>query len=113
MSRVFIVNEPLRRTDEGTYVRHMDTSSASEFGEVVYLLPPGFPPNDPEGSLPALREKLADFSADDYLVMIGHPMLISWTAALAARAAGGKLKILQWNRNLQRYMAVPATIWTA
>jgi hypothetical protein len=110
MSRIFIPHEPLRRDPEsGEMVRKIDLSPAAAFGELVFLLPPGEPPRDPVPTIEILRAKLAGFQSNDYLLPVGSPLLIAWAAAIAARAAGGRLRLLQWR--FGAYAAVEAILW--
>jgi hypothetical protein len=112
MSIVYVTHEPLRRDeDTGEMVRAVDLSPAEEWGELRFLLPPGAPPLDPEAVLPQLRAGLAEFRVSDFLLPVGHPVLIAWAAALACRAAGGHLRLLQWRARERRYSAVSASVW--
>ncbi len=79
----------------------------------MFLIPAGPDvPHDPEVSLSAMRRKLFDFTAEDYLLPIGSPMLIAWAAALATQASGGKLKMLDWQRDLKKYYVVSAEVFS-
>lgn len=108
MSRVFIPHEVLQRNPEsGNFERKMDLSTAAQYGELTYLLEPGRPPNDPALYLPTLRAGLATFTPDDLLLPIGHPAVVAYCSALAARASGGHLRLLVWNRRLGQYIVTP------
>lgn len=109
--RVFVVNEVLRRNEQGDMVSVRDLSAAYKFGELVFLVS-GKPPLDPQPSIDTLTEKLADFTGNDYLLLIGHPALIGWAAAIAARKTGGKLNLLQWVDHMRDYVPMRATLWT-
>lgn len=95
MSRVFVVHEPLNK-DAG---RTKDLSGARPFGELVYLVSAGKPPNDLSGLLPRMKSLLADYRAEDFILPIGHPVLIGWAAALASHRTNGKIKFLYWVGN--------------
>lgn len=111
--RVFVIHEPLRR-DRVTgemYPMH-DLTPAAEFGDIRVVLPSANrPPLDPEASLPTLREAMADFSSDDYLVMVGDMNLVCWAAALAARSTDGAIRLLRWDGRGERYVALEAQLW--
>lgn len=113
MSRVFVVSEPLRWDEEQrAWVRSRDLSPAREHGELVFLLPPGNEgPADPAVAIATLTEKLAGFTVRDYLLPIGHPLYLAWAAAIAARAAGGRLRLLHWRPRERRYHVVAAELW--
>lgn len=100
MSRVFIVNEPLK-TNHGTGEkgRAIDLRPAQLFGELVFLSPAGEPPLDPDGWLPRMRELLSTFKfGEDYLLPVGHPSLIVAAAAILGCFIGSEasLCILVW-----------------
>lgn len=78
-------------------VPKFDTSSAEEYGELVYLLGPNAGPFVPETVLPELHRKLADVREEDYLLLIGNPALISFVACVAADYLDGRLRLLQWS----------------
>lgn len=106
MPRVCIIQEPVRWDAGHTAYRPVyDLSPAAAWGTPEFLLPPGDPPLDPVATLPALRTKLAGFSHHDYLLLIGHPLLIAWASIEAARAAGGLVQFLHWHRAGKRYIA--------
>lgn len=97
MAKVYIVQEPMRR--EGlsrSMVPARDFSDAARFGEIVFVFAGTRPSADPRESIEEVCANLSKFSPDDYLIMVGHPSLQAWTAAIAARNAGGSLRILEW-----------------
>lgn len=109
--RVFVVNEPLKVHGDG-YRNTIDISSAAEYGEFVFLTPPGADvPADPEASLQGMRLKLHSFGPRDFLLPIGHPMLIAWAASLAARANRGSIAMLHWHSRQRRYFPVRAQVY--
>lgn len=112
--RVFIVHEPLKfDRGSGQMRRWADLTPASEFGELIFILPPGQPPIDPRATLPKLQEALKDFSDDDHLLAIGQPALLAWAAAIAARAANGRIRVLVWQTSIKRYTSIAASVWNA
>ena len=112
-ARVFVPHEVLRRNvHTREFERAMDLSPAARYGELVFLLPAGRPTNNCAEYLPSLRAQLARFTVDDYLLPIGHPAVQAYCAALAARAANGRLRLLVWNAKQACYEATsPAQLW--
>lgn len=110
MPKVYVTNEPVARTTNG-FSRVFDLSPASKFGELVFLTPAGHPPHDPAQTLPLLEAKLRDFKHSDYLLAIGHPALIGWATAYAARASGGEVCMLVWLPHQRCYQPVRAQLW--
>ena len=105
MSRVFVVCEPtLKRGDQ--FVPAFDLTPAAEYGEPIVLL------QSPQSFLSAsmtvklLREKLVDFSDEDYLVPIGDPALMCATAMVCSAANKGRVRMLKWDRKLQKYFPI-------
>lgn len=96
-SKVYIVNLPMKfNLEQGSYLPAKDFSPAAQYGEFVYLTPHGRGPDNPALLLPAMAKVLKDFRAEDYLLPAGPPPLIAWAAAMAARNANGRLKLLIW-----------------
>ena len=110
--RVFVVNEPLKRDETGAWARTMDLSPAEEHGTLIFLLPAGNGPRDPEPTIETLLHKLRDFQPTDYLLPVGHPLYIAWAAAIAAQNADGQLQTLLWDGRTRTYRAVAAQLWT-
>lgn len=105
MSRVFIVQNQMRRSSDNSGMEsRYNFNPAREYGTLKFLLGPSAGPFNPNSVITELREKLADFSDDDYLVLVGNPCLIGWAVAIAADANGGNLKLLQWGRG--RYQQI-------
>lgn len=111
MSRVFVVNEPLRR-HAGEWVRIYDLRTAGRFGELVFLTS-GQIPTDPAPTVKKLARGLASFTQEDYLLLIGHPNAIAWATAIATRKAGGCVRTLVWTGRGEEgvYIATQAQLW--
>jgi len=105
--RVFVVQNQHRwdaRTER--LVEKYDLSPAREFGELVYLLGPKAAPFRPDTVVPELKEKLETFGDEDFLLLIGNPVLIGLASILAAEANEGSLTMLQWSGKDQKYMPI-------
>lgn len=108
MPRVFISQQPSRldRTTN-TWVPTVDISQAAAIGEPIIMLPPN------AGWLTAaeigarIRQALNDnkFTFDDYLLMLGSPVAMASSVALASRIiAPAPLRLLVWDRMSYRYI---------
>ena len=104
MSRVFVVHEPLNKEMEPT----KDLRPAEVYGELTHCVPSGPTPHDLNSLLPSLRKTLADFTADDFILPIGHPILIGWVTAIAANNTGGKVSLLYWKNG--HYTCISANL---
>ncbi len=111
-SKVFVVQRQLRRDPtNGDLVPLYDLTPAEEFGELVYVLPPDASPHRPSQVLPLIRSCLSNMTPKDYLLLIGNPCLIGWSTAVAARATGGQLTLLQWHNRSRCYIPVEAKVF--
>lgn len=107
MSRVFVVQNQHRwDAPSQQFVPKYDLSPAAEYGELTFLLGPTASPMRPAPLIAEIREKLAGYSVEDYLLMVGNPALISAVAAIASFYSGGKVKVLQWSGKDQRYISI-------
>lgn len=102
-ARVFVVNETLRRSDNGQLERAQDLSPALAFGQLRHLLPAGQPPTDPAIMVDTIDRGLKDFTVDDFLLLVGHPAAIGIAVALAHRRTEGPVRILRWSARDRRY----------
>ena len=110
MSIVYVVQNQHRWDREANdFVPKFDLAPAAEFGRLEYLLPPPTGPFRPDSVIAELREKLQNFTDDDYLLLIGNPVLIGLATALAAAYNGGSVSLLQWSGKDQRYIPVDAS----
>lgn len=109
---VYVVQDHRRYDkDTGEYVSVHDLSPASEFGEVKYLLSPTAAPWASESIIEDLWGGLADFTDDDYLLMVGNPVLCGLATAIACDVNNGRIRFLQWNGRQQKYTPVEAQVY--
>lgn len=106
--RVFCVENP-HETRNGKWQPARDLSDAARFGPVTFLLAPTGLENPVYAgeTIAKLKKGLDTFSDNDYLVAgIGHPLALAWATVIAACMAGGRLRLLYWQRNHRRYAPV-------
>lgn len=75
-----------------------DVSSAESYGDVTELLRPEAKPEDPS-TITEMHAKLGGMQEEDYLLLIGNPVLIGLATAIAADYTGGVIQVLQWRRD--------------
>lgn len=94
------------------YVSHedprLDYSGAYKFAEkLVAVFPPG--PGQvtlsPQNALGLVRAKLRGISVNDYLILLGDPMMSALCVAVAAEYTG-RIRLLRWNRFTLSYVPV-------
>lgn len=101
MPRVFVVQEV-----PGRNITH-----AFDFGKVEVLLAPGVHiVLSPEHAVRTMRQKLANFTDEDFIVPIGDPAAIAMAASIAAQVNDGKYKLLKWDRASESYYPVEIDI---
>lgn len=110
--RVFIVQQQHREEPvTGLLLPKYDFSTAKQYGQLVVLLGARCNAFNPESVVPELRNKLADYNDSDCLLLTGNPTLIGWATAIAAKANGGKISVLQWERIRSGYSKITAALW--
>lgn len=102
--RVFVVHEPIDRNAGRT----KNIQPAEKFGTLIHLVQAGPTPHNLMGVLPRMYDLLKDFTANDFILPIGHPILIGWACALASHQSGGFLSMLYWKQG--EYTAVSADL---
>jgi hypothetical protein len=101
MNKVFVVQQNIKRSEDGTMVPRFDMTKAYEFGDVRIILPHG---SQPSGETKErLKENLKAYTDDDYILPVGNPTLIGWAVYYAACYNDGFVKTLQWNSRKNSY----------
>jgi hypothetical protein len=91
----------------------MDLSPACEFGELRFILREWENPfNNLDLTAAEVHRVLVgeQFGLDDWLLLVGNPVLIGLVAAEASRRTDGYLRMLQWSRSDHRYLPVTAQL---
>lgn len=105
-STVWVTNEPYHRVENGAMQAKFNLTPAAAFGTLEILIPAG---NSLISSVPTvriLREKLKDFSDNDYLLPVGDPAVMMAAGAIAAEVNHGRIKLLRWDRIQQQYIVI-------
>lgn len=101
MSTVYVVQESPGK----------DISSAEEYGDFHVLLFPRDLRKSTDHMVDVLYAELKDFTADDYLLLIGSPVAIGLAAAVACDISGGYINVLEWDRRKRSYKEREVNIW--
>ena len=111
MSKVYVVQNQLKFNDQnGLLEPKFQLDEARKYGELLYLLSPQARPFSPEHIIKTLREKLTQYSNEDYLLLIGNPCLIGFSVAIAADFNDGIVNVLQWHGVKKKYIPVNANL---
>lgn len=93
---------------DGQLKPKFDFSPAAEFGQLSFLLGSNASPFNLAPVLPELQERLKGFSDDDYLLLVGSPVLLGLAVAIAADYNDGNVKMLQWSGVKRCYIPINA-----
>ena len=111
MGYVYVVQRQFRYDREtGKIVPKHDLAAAEKFGELRPILTDRAGVDKPAQAIAKMDLILRNYTDDDYLLLIGHPALIGWAAALAAAHNGGKLKQLIWSGATHTYSVVESRL---
>lgn len=105
MSRVFITHEP-HRIENGVIKSVFDMTPAAEYGTIEVLIPAGASLLSTVPMVRTMRDRLHNFSDNDYLLPVGDPAAIMAAGAIASEINNGRVKILRWDRVARRYIVV-------
>ena len=98
--KVYIVQE----------VPGINVLSARRFGDLQTMLPSGQISMRTNTAVLQLKKQLKFFKAEDYLLLIGDPLLIGLATAIALESSGGHARFLKWDRQTTSYYALEASI---
>lgn len=110
MSRVFITHEP-HRIENGEMKRQFDLTPAAAYGKLEVLIPAGVSLISSVPTVRLMRDRLANFTDDDYLLPVGDPSAMMVAGAIAADVNGGRFKVLRWDRKAHTYIPVQIDVY--
>lgn len=103
MNKVFVVQSPAIR-HEGRWVER-DVSDAASFGKIIKLLRPGnIAPKNMQKAINTIISKMEEYNSNDYILLAGDPIAISFTVSLAYKKNASPVKVLKWDKFLQKYL---------
>lgn len=108
MNKVYVVHNAHRfDSSKGILVPKHDVTSAEKFGELIFVLPPSCDPHDKiQEKVREIEHRLSAYNDNDYLLLIGNPVLIGLATAIAASLNKGMIKVLQWNGKAKEYRPI-------
>jgi len=107
MNKVYVTQETVRRDNNtGARVPRFDITPATVYGELEYLTPEGNISFAPAPIIKTLKEKLRNFTDDDYILPVGDPILIAMATMIAADMNMGKVKMLKWDKHIGSYIVI-------
>ena len=104
MATVYIIQETLKKV-EGQWRRVHDFTPALAYGDIEILIGGGqYMPLTMQPVISEIKEKLKKFCNDDFLLLVGDPVLMGIATCVAAEINCGKINFLRWDRDTQRYI---------
>lgn len=91
---------------DGQLKPKFDFTKAARFGELKELLSPTASPFNLPPVLRDLNNALETYSDEDYLLLVGSPVLLGLSVAVAAYYNDGHVNMLQWSGAKRDYLPV-------
>lgn len=111
-SKCYIIQEPMKWDyAKEQMVPVMDFRKVLEYGEPVICLSNGPVSLAPGPTIDTLREKLKDFTDNDFIVSVGDPSAIFIAAMILGDINRGKCNLLKWDKQSKRYIKVAIDIF--
>ena len=108
MGTVYAVQEAMRKI-QGQWRRMHDLTPALIYGKLKIIIEGDqHLPISVQPIIWEFKKKLKDFCDDDYLLLIGDPVLIGIATAVAADINRGRVKFLKWDRETAQYLEIGA-----
>lgn len=103
MSNVFLPQLPSRfDTTLRTWIPTINIDGASKFGQVHVVLPPDAARLGHSAMAEAVKKRMAEFKAGDYIIGVGDPAAIALCAIFAAQRSRA-IRMLRWDRISRSY----------
>ena len=90
----------------------MGASRYSTSGKFKFLLPEDSQMIFSPGPLIfQLRQKLRDFTSEDYLLLTGDPAIIGVACSIVSDITNGKYKLLKWDKQESKYYPISINLY--
>lgn len=101
-NKVWAVQSNMKRGGDGSWAPKFDLSLAGQYGKVEYVFGHGPVALMGPAVHSAIKERLKEYSDEDYLLFIGDNVLGNMVTAFLVRQ-GFKPKALRWDNVIKRY----------
>ena len=110
MAKVYLLQDiPV---DRETFKPKFNVMGAQKYGDITVVLPAGaqiiF---SPAPLIMELRNKLRDYTKEDYLILTGDPSIIGVACSIVSDITNGKYKLLKWDKQERRYYPVEIDLY--
>lgn len=108
MPKVYVVQTPTKMDPQLGKVPKFDVSTAAHYGELVHVFGErNISREVHQLSYDYMLQVVGDMTDHDFLLPLGDPVVIALvTAAALSNPELGKLQLLKWNRQEDRYLPV-------
>lgn len=107
MNKVYVAQEAVYRDrDTGMMVPRFDVTPAAVYGDIEFLTPSKTTALLPGPTIRTMKNKLRNFSDDDYILPAGDPTIIAMATLVAAMMNHGRVKMLKWDRMAGAYITI-------
>lgn len=110
---VYVVQKQMRYDHDAqkSVPRFPTITKAERFGEIKYCLSPNEHPFNMESAVGNLHDALSGFCDDDFLILVGSPILLGCATAIAGYYNEGRVKFLQWSAREDDYVLLQGDIY--
>ena len=109
MARVFVIQD-IPGSKIGA--PKINIVGATKFGDLKVLLPENSQIIlSPTYVITTLRQKLKDYTIEDYLLLTGDPAIIGVACSIVSDITNGKYKLLKWDKQERRYYPVEIDLY--
>ena len=85
---------------------------ATQYGQLKVLLPENSQIIlSPAYVITTLKQKLKDYTSNDYLLLTGDPAIIGVACSIVSDITNGKYKLLKWDKQERRYYPVEIDLY--
>lgn len=85
---------------------NFDLTPALAYGQLEILVTHSQSLLAPVPTVRKLKDKLRNFSDNDYILPIGDPVLMSTVSMIASEMNHGRVKFLKWDRIQKKYLVI-------
>lgn len=107
MPQVFVPMQPARLDpDTRVWIPTINLKPAERWGEIKIIFHQRISRTPLGETIRLLRDKMSDYTPNDYLCAVGDPALTTAAAFIAAAKGGEVLRLLRWDRQACLYHLV-------
>ena len=111
-NKVYVIQHIAGTAEGKPKINIMGDSRYSTSGKFKFLLPEDSQMIFSPGPLIfQLRQKLRDFTSEDYLLLTGDPAIIGVACSIVSDITNGKYKLLKWDKQESKYYPISINLY--